>query len=155
MNTPLPSCEQRIPLWMQITCAACLAVMFPGQWGSLLGEKLPAILRGLSFLHGGVPFLLLCGFKKMGYDRRALAGWFVICAGLCLCCSFLLPPAGALLADPRTPRNINQVFGLEDMKPRQWVDPGTYVFLWMAALAVMVAVPAHSFLKSTCRTATA
>ncbi|WAC18964.1 hypothetical protein OVA24_17165 [Luteolibacter sp. SL250] len=155
MNAPTPCRTHAIPLWMQITCAACLAVMFPGQWGSLLGEKLPAILRGLSFLHGGLPFLVFWAMRKLGYDRRALAGWFVICAGLCVCSAFLLPPAGALLADPRTPRNINQVFGLEDMKPRQWVDPGTYVFLWMAALVVVVAVPAHSFLNNNRKTATA
>jgi hypothetical protein len=148
MNPPSPSRALPILLWLQIFCAACLALMFPGPYGTLVGEKLPAFLRGLSCLHGGVPFLLLCGMKKMGYDRRALAGWFVICAGLCVFSFFLLPPAGALLADPRTPRNINQVFGLEDMKPHQWVDPGTYVFLWMAAVVVMVAVPVRSFLKN-------
>ncbi|RYD27008.1 MAG: hypothetical protein EOP87_21835 [Verrucomicrobiaceae bacterium] len=149
MNNPLASRTHRIPLWLQIICAACLAVMFPGQWGSLLSERLPAFLRGLSFLHGGLPFLLLCGMRKLGYDRRALAGWTVICAGLCLASVWLLPPAGALLADPRTPRNLQHVFGMDGMKPQQWVDPGTYVFLWITALAVLIFVPAHSFLKNT------
>jgi hypothetical protein len=70
---------------------------------------------------------------------------------LCLASFWLLPPAGAMLADPRMPRNINYVFGMDDMKPQQWVDPGTYVFLWITALTALVFVPTHFVLKKVCR----
>lgn len=145
MNLPMPSCSKPMPQWRKIACAVALAVMLPFCWrnmgavnlhavaGFTLDGKWSASLRGLSLFHGGLPFLLLCALKKLGYDRCALAGWSVICLGLGLASQFLFPPGGALLADPRTPRNINRVFGMEDMRPQLWVDPGTCVFLWISA----------------------
>lgn len=35
----------------------------------------PLFLRALSFFHGWLPFLLLFLVIRLGYDRRALAGW--------------------------------------------------------------------------------
>ena len=142
-----------------IWCADFLVQAFGGKLTGMTGymfdEKLPVLLRGLSLFHGWLPFLLFYLVKKLGYDRRALAGWFVICVALCLASFWLLPPAGALLADPKTPRNINYVFGMDDMKPQQWVDPGTYVFLWITVLTALVFVPTHFLLKNTCKPVTA
>ena len=64
---------------------------------------------------------------------------------------FPFPPAGAVLADPKIPRNINYFFGMDDMSPQQWVAPGTYVLLWITALTALIFVPTHLVLKKACK----
>ena len=81
-----------------------------GMTSYMFDAKLPLFLRSLSLFHGWLPFLLFYLVRKTGYDRRALLGWTVICVGLCLVAYFLLPAAGAVLADPKVPRNVNYVF---------------------------------------------
>lgn len=155
MNTLMPSCmNSRLP-WREIFFTVLLAVIICvvgcqvsfGAGNGSLSEGVSGLLSRLSFVHGWVPFLLLYLVKKTGYDRRALAGWFVICMMLCLASFWLLPPAGAVLADPRTPRNLNYVFGMDDMRPQQWIDPGTYVFLWITAFALLVSMSARSLFR--------
>jgi hypothetical protein len=124
-----------------------------GMTGYMFNADLPLFLRGLSLFHGWLPFLLFYLVKKLGYDRRALIGWFVICVVLCLASFWFLPPPGAVLADPKTPQNINYVFGMNDKKPQEWVDPGTYVFLWITALSALVYVPTHLLLRKVMKPA--
>jgi hypothetical protein len=112
-------------------------------------------LRGLSLFHGWLPFLLLYLVRKLGYDRRALWGWTVIAATLCLVAYYFLPPAGAVLADPKIPRNINYVFGLNDAEPQQLLPAFAYLMAWIAALIGIVFVPTHFLLKKFCPAATA
>lgn len=136
-------------------CVDFLAELFGGKLTGMTGymfdESRSLFLRGLSLFHGWLPFLLFYLVRKLGYDRRALVGWFVICVGLCLFSFWCLPPAGAVLADPRIPRNINYVFGMDDMSPQQWVTPGAYVVLWIAALTALIFVPTHLVLKKACK----
>jgi hypothetical protein len=54
-----------------------------------------------------------------------------------------MPPAGAILAAPNTPRNINYVFGLDDAKPQEWMPSGVYLVVWMIALLTLAYVPTH------------
>lgn len=100
-------------------------------------------LRGLSFFHGWLPFLLLFLLGRLGYDRRALPAWTVLAWGLCLVSFFFLPPAGALLPDPKTPVNVDFVWGLDDAKPQTWLPPGQYLVAWMLALLALIYVPTH------------
>ncbi len=60
---------------------------------------------------------------------------------------FALPPAGATLADPSTPRNINYVFGLDDAKPQEWMPSGVYLVVWMTALLTLAYLPTHLALR--------
>ncbi|MEI6654186.1 MAG: hypothetical protein WCP45_05405 [Verrucomicrobiota bacterium] len=121
-----------------------------GMTGYMFDAKLPLFLRGLSLFHGWLPFLLFYLVRKTGYDRRALFGWTVICVGLCLVAYFLLPAAGAVLADPKIPRNINYVFGMDDAKPQHLLPPLAYLGAWIAALTGIVFVPTHFFLARVC-----
>ena len=100
-------------------------------------------LRGLSLFHGWLPFLLCYLVYRMGYDRRALKLWTVLSAGLCLVAFFFLPPAGAILANPKLPRNINYVFGLDDAHPQKLMAPGLYLVLWFFALFTLACLPTH------------
>ena len=107
-------------------------------------------LRGLSLFHGWLPFLVFYLVKKLGYDRRALPGWIAIATLVCLVAFFFLPPAGAVRADPKTPRNINYVFGLSDTKPQSVLPPLTYLGAWMAALTGIILLPTHFLLRKLC-----
>ncbi|MEI6604870.1 MAG: hypothetical protein WCP35_06150 [Verrucomicrobiota bacterium] len=121
-----------------------------GMTSYMFDAKLPLFLRSLSLFHGWLPFLLFYLVRKTGYDRHALLGWTVICVGLCLVAYFLLPAAGAVLADPKVPRNVNYVFGMDDAKAQQLLPPLAYLGVWIAALTGMVFVPTHFFLAKVC-----
>ena len=108
-------------------------------------------LRGLSLFHGWLPFLLCYLVFRLSYDRRALKVWSALAFGLCLVAFFLLPPAGAILADPKWPRNVNYVFGLDDAHPQKWMRPGLYLVVWFFALFTLAYVPTHlALLKLAC-----
>lgn len=100
-------------------------------------------LRGLSLFHGWLPFLLCYLVFRLGYDRRALKAWTALACGLCLVAFFLLPPAGATLADPKWPRNVNYVFGLDDAQPQTRMPPGLYLVVWFLALFTLAYLPTH------------
>ncbi len=119
-----------------------------GMTSYMFNEKSPLFLRGLSLFHGWLPFLLIFLVIRLGYDRRALVAWTSTTVVLCLVAFFLLPPAGAQLADPLLPRNVNYVFGLDDAKPQTWIESsGVYLITWMAALVLLVFVPTHFALR--------
>jgi hypothetical protein len=100
-------------------------------------------LRGLSLFHGWLPFLLGYLVFRLGYDRRALKLWTGLGGALCLVAFFLLPPAGAILADPKWPRDVNYVFGLDEAHPQTWMSPGLYAVVWYLALFTLAYVPTH------------
>jgi hypothetical protein len=122
-----------------------------GMTGYMFDENRSLLLRGLSLFHGWLPFLLFYLVRKLGYDRRALLGWSALSLVLCLAAYFLLPPAGAVLASPQLPRNVNYVFNLlSDDKPQPWLPPLAYLGAWIAALTFIAYVPTHFLLKKIC-----
>lgn len=121
-----------------------------GMTSYMFDQNRSLFLRGLSLFHGWLPFLLFYLVKRLGYDRRALAGWTATCIVLCLIAFFLLPPAGAELADPKLPRNINYVFGMDDAKPQEWLPAGAYLMVWISALIGLVFIPTHFALRKLC-----
>jgi hypothetical protein len=126
------------------------AVGFPivGMTAYMFEAHRSLFLRGLSLFHGWLPFLLIFLVARLGYDRRALAAWTATAFVLCLVAFFLLPPAGAQLANPLLPRNVNYVFGLDDARPQTWIkSPGAYLVTWMAALVLLIFVPTHFVLR--------
>ncbi len=114
-----------------------------GMTAYMFDSAKPVHLRGLSLFHGWLPFLLLYLVARVGYDRRGLIAWTGLAWGLCLIAFFLLPPAGAALADPNIPINVNYVFGLNDAKHQSWFSPGVFLIAWMMALLLILYVPTH------------
>ena len=114
-----------------------------GMTSYMFDTHLSLFLRGLSLFHGWLPFLLCYLVFRLGYDRRALKGWTGLACGLCLYAFFLVPPAGAILADPKLPRNVNYVFGLNDAHAQRWMPPGLYLVVWLLALFTLAYVPTH------------
>ena len=109
----------------------------------MFNAKSSLFLRGLSLFHGWLPFLLCYLVFRLGYVRRALKLWTALACGLSLVAFFFLEPAGAVLADPKLPRNVNYVFGLDDAQPQTWLPPGLYLVVWMLALFALAYVPTH------------
>jgi hypothetical protein len=120
-----------------------LGLHMTGMTSYMFDTRSSLFLRGLSLFHGWLPFLLCYLVFRLGYDRRALKLWTGLACGLCLIAFFLLPPAGAILADPKWPRNINYVFGLNDAHPQTWMPPGLYLVVWFLALFTLAYVPTH------------
>lgn len=123
---------------------------FSGMTSYMFDSHRSLFLRELSLFHGWLPFLLFYLVRKTGYDRRALLGWTIICIVLCLIAYFLLPPAGAILADPKLPRNVDYVFGMDDAKAQSFMSAPAYLVAWIAALIGIIFVPSHFILKKLC-----
>lgn len=144
-------CAVGILLPQMLWCADFAVTLFGGQLAGMTGYMFDAhkslFLRGLSFFHGWLPFLLIFLVLRVGYDRRAIKAWTVTAFALCLIAYFWLPPAGAELSDPNLPRNVNYVFGMNDAQPQEWMPAHVYLVSWMALLLGVVYVPTHLFLK--------
>jgi hypothetical protein len=141
----LPAVGILIPqaLWVVDFLVQVSGHRMTGMTGYMFDQNRSLFLRGLSLFHGWLPFLLVYLVAKLGYDRRALPLWTGIAWVVCLICFFFLPPAGAHLADPKLPLNVNYVFGFDDGQPQTWIDSRAYLGLWMAMLLVGAFVPAH------------
>ena len=151
---PISLCAVGILLPQALWCIDFLVQLCGGRMMGMTSymfeEHRPLFLRGLSLFHGWLPFLLVYLVGKTGYDPRALPGWTVISVVLCLVAYFLLPEAGAVSADPKVPRNVNYVFGLDDAKPQEFLPAPAYLIAWMIVLVGLVFVPTHFLLKKCC-----
>jgi hypothetical protein len=148
----LPAVGILIPqaLWCADFLVHLIGLKQTGMTAYMFDADRSLFLRGLSLFHGWLPFLLFYLVRKLGYDKRALLGWTVICTVLCLIAYFFLPPAGAVLANPKLPRNVDYVFGMDDAKPQSLLPPLAYLGAWISALIGIVFVPTHFILKKIC-----
>jgi len=134
-------------LWVVDFCVQLTGHKMTGMTAYMFDEHRSLFLRGLSLFHGWLPFLLIYLVAKIGYDRRALAAWTALAWSACLISFFFLPPAGARLADPKWPVNINYVFGMDDAAPQKWLSACTYLAVWMGAIFAVLFAPAHFALR--------
>ena len=134
-------------LWCADFLGELFHVHLVGLTGYMFDANRSLFLRGLSFFHGWLPFLLVFLVKRLGYDRRALLAWTALGWSLCLVAYFFLPPAGTILADPKIPVNINYVFGFDDAHPQTWLPAPLYLLVWMMGLLVVFYVPSHLVLS--------
>jgi hypothetical protein len=122
-----------------------------GMTDYMFDTKLPLYLRGLSLFHGWLPFLLIFIVAKLGYDKRAFAFWTLLAWALMLIAFFYLPPAGAIMPNPKTPVNVNYVYGLKDAAPQTWMPAKAWLATMMAALPVIFYAPVHLTMKRLCK----
>jgi len=134
-------------LWCADFIGELLGMNLVGLTKYMFDPNRSLFLRGLSFFHFWLPLLLLYLVRRLGYDRRALGAWTGLAWGLCLVAYFLLPPAGAKLANPQIPVNVNYVFGFDDTKAQTRLPAPVYLVGWMAVLLGVVFVPTHWLLK--------
>jgi hypothetical protein len=122
-----------------------------GMTDYMFNPKRPLFLRGLSLFHGWLPFMLIYMVGKLGYDRRAFAGWTFLAWASMLFAYAFLPPAGAVLPNPQTPVNVNYVYGLSDSAPQTWMPSYAWLATMMGTLPVVFYLPAHLTLKRVCK----
>ncbi len=134
-------------LWCLDFVGELVGVRLVGLTAYMFDPTRSLFLRGLSFFHGWLPFLLLFLVKRLGYDHRALLAWTALGWGLCLVAYFFLPPAGTVLPDPKIPVNINYVFGFDDAKPQTWLPSPVYLLGWMLTLFLVFYLPTHLLLR--------
>ncbi len=131
-------------LWVVDYLGNLVGVHITGVTDYMFESQHPLFLRGLSFFHGWLPFLLVFLVWKLGYDRRALAAWTGLAVTLLLICFFFMPPPRP---DPGlTPVNINYVWGLSDNSPQHWVSPAVWLAGLMFGLPLLIYVPSHFLL---------
>ncbi len=138
----LPQC-----LWLADFGSNAVGVHLLGLTGYMFDPRIPLFIRGLSLFHGWLPLLLVWLLFRLGYDQRALFAWTGLAAGLLFVCYFFTPPAGAHLANPNTPINLNCVYGFNDQQPQGWVNQNIYVLLWFGALCLGAYLPTHHALR--------
>ena len=138
----LPQC-----LWLVDFGSQLLGLRLLGLTSYMFDSHLPLFTRGLSLFHGWLPLLLVWLLNRLSYDRRGLAGWTGLAAGLVLVCYFFTPPAGAHLADHNIPINLNYLYGFNDQQPQTWINQNLYVILWFGALWLVFFLPTHLALR--------
>ncbi len=138
----LPQC-----LWLADFASQLLGIHLLGLTGYMFDPRLPLFTRGLSLFHGWLPLLLVWLLVRVGYDQRALSAWTGLAAALVFVCYFFTPPAGAHLANPNIPINLNYLYGFNDQQPQTWVNQNLYVLLWLGALWLGAFLPTHLALR--------
>jgi hypothetical protein len=138
----LPQC-----LWLADFGGNLLGIHLLGLTGYMFEPGLPLFTRGLSLFHGWLPLLLVWLLVRLGYDKRALSVWTGLAAGLVLVCYLFTPPAGAHLANPNIPINLNYIYGFNDRQPQHWVNQNLYVILWLGVLWLVAFLPTHLALR--------
>lgn len=135
-------------LWLADFGSQLLGFHLLGLTSYMFDRQLPLFTRGLSLFHGWLPLLLVWLLFRLGYDKWALPAWTVLAAGLMLICYFFTPPAGAPLANPNVPININYLYGFNDRQPQHWINQNLYVILWLGTLWLLAFLPTHLILRN-------
>ena len=119
-----------------------------GMTSYMFDPSLPLFVRALSSFHGWLPFLLVWGVWRLGYDRRALAGWMVIGTTVLLVSFFLAPPPPAPIDNPKLAVNLNYVHCLSYDHPQTWMAPGLWLTMLLVGLPLVFYVPAHLIFRT-------
>lgn len=114
-----------------------------GMTSYMFDPKLPLFVRGLSTFHGWLPFLLVWGVWRLGYDRRALVGWTVISTAILLSSYFLAPAPPAPADNPKLAVNINYVHGLSYETPQNALPPMVWLTSMIVGFPLVFYLPAH------------
>jgi hypothetical protein len=114
-----------------------------GMTSYMFNSKLPVFVRALSSFHGWLPFLLIWGVWRLGYDRRALLGWTVISTVMLLISFFLAPKPPAPADNPDLAVNINYVHGLDYEKPQTIMPPWLWLTIMIVGFPIVFYLPAH------------
>ncbi len=114
-----------------------------GMTSYMFDPKLPLFVRALSGFHGWLPFLLVWGVWRLGYDGRALAGWTGISTLVLLVSFFFAPKPPAPADNPDMAVNINYVHGLSYEKPQTTMPPWLWVSIMIVGFPIVFYLPAH------------
>lgn len=132
-------------LWVLDFLGTFLGHPVTGMTGYMFVPTSSLFLRGLSFFHGWIPFLLLYLVAKLGYDRRGLPAWTLLAWALTFVAFVFLPgprPDAGLV-----PVNVNYVWGPSDAAAQTWMPPYAWLALLVLGLPALFFLPTHFFLS--------
>jgi len=133
-------------LWMVDFLGGFIGMHPVGMTAYMFDTKYTLFARSLSFFHFWLPILLVYMVWRLGYDRRALAGWTFLAWALLAVCYFCMPAPPAPAANPNLPVNINYVYGMSDTEPQKWMPPNAFFALLLVALPLCIYLPTHCVL---------
>jgi hypothetical protein len=119
-----------------------------GMTSYMFDSKLPIFLRALSSFHGWLPFVLLWGVWRLGYDRRALIGWTLVSTVILLTSFFLAPKPPAPAENPNQAVNINYVHGTSYTEPQTAMPPWLWLSIMIVGFPIVFYLPTHLALRS-------
>jgi hypothetical protein len=119
-----------------------------GMTSYMFDPKLPLFVRGLSSFHGWLPFLLIWGIWRLGYDRRAFAGATALGTAILLASFFLAPAPPTPPGNPNLAVNLNYVHGLSYEKSQTVMAPWVWLSLLVAGFPLVFYLPAHGVFRS-------
>lgn len=137
----------QLVLWCGDFVAHLVGIKFTGMTDYMFDAHRSLFLRGLSFFHGWLPFLLLFLVARLGYDRRALFAWTGVAWAAMLFSYFFLPGPGARLANPLAPVNVDYVHGFSDSVAQTWMPGWAWLIFLLVALPTLVIFPTHLMLQ--------
>ncbi len=140
-------------LWVADFFVTLAGGRFLGMTGYMFDEDRSLFLRGLSFFHFWLPFLLAYVVWKLGYDRRGLILWTILAWAALALGYFVLPGPGAAV-EQGVPVNVNYVFGPDDKAAQEWVPPLVWFGGLLIGLPLLVFTPTHFVLRALCANAT-
>lgn len=135
-------------LWLADFGCNLAGVHLTGMTDYMVDASKPLYLRGLSLFHGWLPILLVYAVARLGYDRRALAGWTVV-AWAAMAVSYLFLPAPSPDAAGAV-ANVNYVYGMSDTAPQTWMPGWAWLTLLYIGLPVLMFWPTHLLLERLC-----
>jgi hypothetical protein len=137
----------QLVLWCGDFAAHLVGLKFIGMTDYMFDANRSLFLRGLSFFHGWLPFLLWFMVARLGYDRRAWWAWTGVAWMAMLTSYCFLPAPGAKLANPLAPVNIDYVYGFSDTAAQTWMPSWAWLGFLLVALPVVIYFPTHCWLK--------
>jgi hypothetical protein len=114
-----------------------------GMTSYMFDSKLPLFVRGLSSFHGWLPFVVVWGVWRLGYDRRAFVAWTIASTVILLASFFFAPAPPAPASNPDLAVNINYVHGLDYVKPQTMMRPWLWLTIMMVGFPIVFYLPAH------------
>jgi hypothetical protein len=114
-----------------------------GMTSYMFEPKLSLFVRGLSAFHFWLPFLLIWGVWRLGYDRQAFAIWTAISTVVLLVSYFLAPEPPAPATNPNLAVNINYVHGLSYERPQTRLPPWIWLTTMIVGLPIVFYLPTH------------
>lgn len=136
-----------LPQLIWVVDAVCEASGFRllGMTAYMFNPDTPLTPRLLSLFHGWLPFVLLYGVYRMGYDRRALWTWTGVAWALILISYMFIPPQPAP-AGSHLPVNVNFVYGV-GKTPQTFMNQDLWVATYSLLMLGLIFVPTHLFFR--------
>jgi len=134
-------------LWQLDFVGSLVGIPLTGMTGYMFDTEISLFARSLSFFHFWLPILIVYLVAKLGYDRRALAGWTFVAWILMLTSYFLLPAPGDRLEFDSQPHNVNYVYGPSGDEAQTWMPPSAWLAMLLIGLPILVYLPTHLILS--------